>query len=237
MVHFQCQSRNNQISIYIYIYIFNIYIYVAPWVRVHKGRGIRFQTRLWVLGSTPKDKKIPQNGLQQTPWAYCCYTSRFGLSAAAATLFRTCAALSHDPCSENGRWLTWQYRMHARLSDRLKVHPRLTPVELQIHTGLFFLLDVHWVDHPFQVLLQARIPIWLLFYGGYYFATSCFHQRSWTCPNGALFGGKCDSMGFVKQSASIIAVEIQRHWECPAACCLINITSTVVSPLFTVRNR
>ena len=106
---------------------------VAPWVRVHKGRGIRFQTRLWVLGSTPKDKKIPQNGLQQTPWAYCCYTSRFGLSAAAATLFRTCAALSHDPCSENGRWLTWQYRMHARLSDRLKVHPRLTPVELQIH--------------------------------------------------------------------------------------------------------
>ena len=121
-----------------YLYTLYTYVYVAPWVRVHKGRGIRFQTRLWVLGSTPKDKKIPQNGLQQTPWAYCCYTSRFGLSAAAATLFRTCAALSHDPCSENGRWLTWQYRMHARLSDRLKVHPRLTPVELQIHTGLFF---------------------------------------------------------------------------------------------------
>ena len=39
---------------------------------------------------------------------------------------------------------------------------------------------------------------------------------------------KEDSIGFVRQSASIIAVEIQRHCECPSACCLISITSTVV---------
>ena len=71
---------------YMYIYVY-IYIYVAPWVRVHKGRGIRFQTRLRVLGSTPKRKKYPKMGSNRPPGPFLCYTSRFGLSAAAATLF------------------------------------------------------------------------------------------------------------------------------------------------------
>ena len=39
---------------------------------------------------------------------------------------------------------------------------------------------------------------------------------------------KEDSIGFVRQSASIIAVEIQRHCKCPSACCFMSITSTVV---------
>ena len=210
-----------------YLYTLYTYVYVAPWVRVHKGRGIRFQTRLWVLGSTPKDKKIPQNGLQQTPWAYCCYTSRFGLSAAAATLFRTCAALSHDPCSENGRWLTWQYRMHARLSDRLKVHPRLTPVELQIHTGLFFFwMYTGWITLS-KCCFRQGYPFGCYFTVGIILQHHVFIKDPELAKRSTV-RRKCDSMGFVKQSASIIAVEIQRHWECPAACCLINITSTVV---------
>ena len=60
------------------------------------------------------------------------------------------------------------------------------------------------------------------------FCKVCCSSKILNFPKRSTVRRKEASIGLVRQSASMIAVDIQRHSEFPSACCLISITSTVV---------
>ena len=164
---------------------------------------------------TPKPQIVPLKDPNQTPWAFC-YTSRF---------VPTTASVRTPVFAPSRPWANSLANVPCTAVDQGD-HPR-TQVDKFTLVSFSFGWAPSWLlpsfsaasgnETHFAAILRCELFWWV-----------CCSSKILNRPSRSTVLRKEASIGFVKQSANIIAVEIHLHCECPSACCLISITSTVV---------